>query len=353
MNDKITYRFSQILTIAFIVVLIVPGFIFIVQDFFGEQNILEIRLTQPKKIKHDIRNYYSEKFLFNSPFVNQYLKFKTDVLQENPIPFNVIKGQTGWYFLGNNYYNTLNDAFGNDSFSTNELTTIKNNLLSINSYLKSKHIAFYVVVVPNKNSIYKEHLPYKLKQKSTKLITLQHQLGNTDISFINLTEHLKSAKSQQQLYYKTDSHWNTFGAFIGYEKMMDHFQNKFSVEANIISDYKIETDFEIYGDLTRLLKINIPENSIYVKKINDNLSEDYTKPILRYSNGINDIKLLMFRDSFANNLIPFLNDTFGETLYLKDYTINENLIEKEKPNIIILQIAERKLRTLLNLKSPI
>jgi len=331
--------------------IIVPSLILLIQDIYCKQHILQIDFTNPKEVKSNIKRYYAKDFMSNSPFVNYYLQFKTDVLRENPIPHNVISGQNGWYFLGNNYLNTLNDAYGNDRFSYNELVAIENKLTTFHNYLKSKNIPLYIVIAPNKNNIYKEYLPYKLKQGETKLEQLQGHLQDSKISFINLTQYLKSSKPIHQLYYKTDSHWNTFGAFLAYQNIIAQMQSRFQIKSQKLSNYEVDDNFEIAGDLTRLLKINTPEKSIYIKKANDNLSEDYTKPYLRYTNPNNNLKLLMFRDSFANHLIPFFNDTFSETLYLKNYTFNKDLIDTEKPDVVVIEIVERDLRTLINLKN--
>lgn len=328
-----------------------PGLVLIITDVFNEQNILKTDFTKPKMVKGKIKQFYSKDFLFNSPFVNYYLHFKMEILKENPIPFNVVNGHNGWYFLGNNHQNTLNDTFGNDSFSIDELVLINNNLLTINNYFKSKNIKLYVVIPPNKNTVYREYLPYKLNKSQTKLEQLQSYLQDSEISFINLAEHLIPAKTKGALYFKTDTHWNTYGAFLGYEKIMEHIQENFQIESENILNYNIEYNFEQLGDLTRMLKINTLEKSIFIKKPNDDLSEDYTKPYLHYTNPNKDFKLLMFRDSFANHLIPFFNDTFGETVYFKDYTIKPNLIEQEKPDIVIIEIVERDLKMLLNIKS--
>ena len=45
--------------------------------------------------------------------------------------------------------------------------------------------------------------------------------------------------------------------------------------------------------------------------------------------------------------MQFIRDTFGETLFLWQYEFDEEIIDKEKPDIVIQIIAERNINTLL------
>ncbi|WP_431156905.1 DHHW family protein [Winogradskyella poriferorum] len=275
-------------------------------------------------------------------------------MKENAIPHSVIEGKDGWYYLGNYYSNTLNDHFGNDNFSNIELEKIKQNLLKLDSYFKSQNIKYCIVVPPNKNTIYPEYLPFQLNKKKTKLDVLKVYLKNSDIPFIDLTQTLKKHKDSIILYYKTDSHWNSYGAYLGYKKIMDHISNQIEINSLSLDDYILEKKHEKYGDLTSLLKLRIKEENI--RLVNEDLNSNYNKrdEFLSFINDKNNSsKLLMFRDSFANDLIPFFNDTFAETTYIKYYNIKEKVLKEKQPDFIIIEVVERDLRKLLKIKSPL
>ena len=54
-------------------------------------------------------------------------------------------------------------------------------------------------------------------------------------------------------------------------------------------------------------------------------------------------KLLMFRDSYANALIPFLSEHFRRAVYLWQYEIDPDLVAAEQPDIVIHEWAGRRL----------
>jgi hypothetical protein len=49
----------------------------------------------------------------------------------------------------------------------------------------------------------------------------------------------------------------------------------------------------------------------------------------------NDLKLLVFRDSFCTELIRYLSQTFGKSVFLWSSKMNKKIIEAEKPDIVI------------------
>lgn len=296
------------------------------------------------------KNYYEEHFGLKSSMINSYIDFKTRVLNENPIQNRVTKGQDGWYFLGNHYNSLINDYFGNASFTEDELQSIATKISEINTYLKSKNIKFYVVIPPNKSSVYSEKLPYQLTKSATRLEVLKlHLKKELDFEIIDLKSDLISHKVDGQLYYKTNTHWNDYGAYLGYQSVIKNLNRDFEIYETPISNYVFEEGF-IKGDITDMIKNDNLETTLYLlKKDSSNISLiKNTYNHLHFKNPSQPLKLIMFRDSFANNWVTFFNDSFGETMYLRNYKLNKQFIEKEQPHIVIFEIVERNLNVLLN-----
>jgi hypothetical protein len=51
----------------------------------------------------------------------------------------------------------------------------------------------------------------------------------------------------------------------------------------------------------------------------------------------------MFRDSFANALIPFLSESFERIVYVWHPDVNAHVVELERADVVIQEIAERSL----------
>ncbi|SFN44999.1 SGNH hydrolase-like domain-containing protein, acetyltransferase AlgX [Bizionia echini] len=336
-----------IFIIIFLLMLLTPNVVMFFNLETAENNenrvfkeVPEFNFNKPIHSVTQFKNYYTENFGLKTTLVNSYIHFKFEVLGETPLPNKVVKGLDDWYFLGNSYNNTLNNAFGNNPFNEEELEKISRRVSELRTYLKKQNIAFYIVVPPNKNSIYKEFLPFQLKKHESNLSVLKNYL-KTHINFeiIDLTESLLAKKNTNQLYLKTDSHWNDYGAFIGYQETMQVLNQDFNIPVVSLEDYDIQLNPVEQGDIIKMINLNIEEFAL-----------KFTKKIPT-SNGAQNEHLFMYYDSFSYAWMPFFNESFTTINYIKNYTIRKKEVESKKPTIIIFEIVERNIDLLLHKKS--
>ena len=68
-------------------------------------------------------------------------------------------------------------------------------------------------------------------------------------------------------------------------------------------------------------------------------------PLLTERPGPQLPRAVMFRDSFAECMIPFLSEHFRRILYihLEPEEFHYDLVEREKPDMVIQEMVERKL----------
>ena len=52
---------------------------------------------------------------------------------------------------------------------------------------------------------------------------------------------------------------------------------------------------------------------------------------------------VMFRDSFATWLIPLLSEHFRRIVYTWQYTLDQGIVERERPDVVIQEMVERVL----------
>jgi hypothetical protein len=69
------------------------------------------------------------------------------------------------------------------------------------------------------------------------------------------------------------------------------------------------------------------------------------------ASDVNKYRILMFRDSFGNAIIPFISNNFGYAYYSKEYPVTLNDIEKHNPDIVVQEIAQRNIPKLIE-KAP-
>ncbi len=172
---------------------------------------------------------------------------------------------------------------------------------------------------------------------------------NENIRTIDVVDTLMENKDKYQLYYKTDHHWTTYGAYLAYVKYCEDS----GLIANDISKYEVkEISHSFYG--TVYSKVNdtsvSPDNMVALNKksdltvtyqtgiTNSLYNESYLSTKDKYSyflNSINDIVtivnneitedensqyhgkvLVVVKDSYANCFIPFLTDYYEKIVVL-------------------------------------
>ena len=150
-----------------------------------------------------------EKLVFFNKMLNIFIN-KNDILLND----NAIQGKDGWLFFrldGNsadyNKANLLNDE---------QLESFKLDIKKTADWCAEQRIKCIFLICPNKHSVYQEFYPISRphgKSRADQLATVFNELG---VSYIFPRDYLISKKSEYDfpLYYETDTHWNSQGAYL-------------------------------------------------------------------------------------------------------------------------------------------
>lgn len=271
-----------------------------------------------------------------------------------------------FYVGANAYYNLYtgrngsNGVYsGSDGYLINDPVerenNIERNIKVFADFVNENNIDTTLMIVPSTGYVMDSKLP--LLHKNYLDDSLFAVINNTrgSMKLADLRESFKKAAAQgTQLYYKTDHHWTSKGAFLAYN---EYCMAK-GLQATTQGEYYIEIYDKFYGTTysTSALWLNPSENielwqsvrlgdvsveitedtsttssnSMFYKK---HLTEDDKYPVfldgnhaltrIKNSNAPQDKKLLVIKDSYAHCMVPFLTDNYGEILmvdlrYYKD-----------------------------------
>ncbi len=224
-------------------------------------------------------------------------------------------------------------------------------------------------IAPDKHSIYSKNFPnWAIKSNKITDVTIQSlkNLQHLGISTLFPYEDLIS-NSKDQLYFKTDTHWNKKGAEIAFFSIAKALNLELSNQSALVvpvgktkvlgdlkaivglpDNFKFEDVKYIYkfGDDSTVFW---SENGKTDKKIktSDARSRGYEpKFFARSFNPKAKIKKKVFLicDSFGTLLSPFLTYYFEEVYMTSNIKTSEILTEElmhAKPDIIIYEIIER------------
>ncbi len=305
--------------------------------------------------------------------------FAYDVLHRSLNEIQTIVGKDGFLFLGNHYAAIVDKTQGLYPYKQEDIDLWVDKLKAIELWYKAKDIQFIFVIAPNKSSIYPEKLPDSIVYKKGKTITddIVRAARKKSITLLDLRQRLQKSKGGEELYFRTDTHWNNKGASIGFEEAI-HFLNSQYGEEYKVPQYRLHSIRTGSGDLAGFLKIKeilspkhekdfafdfdtpaeVCHGNINLKALTTEVCKMTANPILNIfaqdqyminKNAVNPEKLLFIGDSFSTaNSKPY-NATFGtlwkfhhSRLYGKQLA---DFIEKNHPDIVIYQIVERDLYT--------
>ena len=288
--------------------------------------------------------YFAKSFAYRNKVVDTFSMLKSEMFSDETD--QVIVGKDGFLF----FKETTDDYMGKPTMTDDNISAAADFLFEMYTAASENGAEFLFVCAPNKNSIYPEMMPSRYIENTgnRNIDRLYSALDERGVPYIDLRPILTEAKSEQLIYHKRDTHWNTEGALIAAEAIAD----KLSLELDDFSAYVKSEVSDFSGDLDTLL---YPGK----KRYDDNTAYDFTGKFAytsAYSNSMDmkittrgggSGKLLMFRDSFANAIIPFFASSCKETLFDRSSPYNIDRHKSYNADYVIVEIAERYLNKLV------
>jgi len=301
------------------------------------------------------KNFSGRSILFSGISNLVYKTFNSSILQDK-----AFVGKDGWMFLGNKGGSVVDETIGLDILSETKLKKITDNLKKRDAWCKKRGIKYYVAIVPNKHSVYKEKLPYKVNVEYNRLDTLVNYINNnSSLKAVNLGSNFPDLKKHELLYYKTNSHWNKIGGYYGYQNLMNFLTDQgHKVNVLIREDYQWDTTYAYKEDLTKMLDLSVREERYIpvikkqagTKLITFKVPKKRREYKRRYLNKKGKSKALIFRDSYGGSMEGFLKHSFKELTLIWDYEFLKAEINEQEPDFVIHLIVERNIE-MLSLKN--
>ena len=187
---------------------------------------------------------------------------------------------------------------------------------------------------------------------------------DSEVTILDLRDELTAAKHHSPLlYFKMDTHWNQYGAFVAYQEICKTIQADEDFSDFVCKsedDYTVET-IPYEGDMVKLMPTNLeltepiprfipnfdsPVQASWVRGPHDRDREEWVTSYIPPNESPNPYTLVSFRDSFFMDVVPFLQEDFQETTFEWNFHYNQELIEYEDPDIVIVEVVERYLHAL-------
>jgi alginate O-acetyltransferase complex protein AlgJ len=307
-----------------------------------------------------LESWWNDNFGFRRALVRQYSRILL-ALGVSPTK-SIILGKAGWLFFADD--DALASYRALHPFTAGELEVWRQRMERRRDWLAGRGVRFLVVVAPSKETIYPEFMPDALNRvrPTTRMDQLAaHLRARSTVAVLDLRWPLREGKGQSVLYLRTDTHWNDRGALLVSQEIVGRLGEWFPrVRPLPGSAFEPVTHEGWSGDLVAMLSLerHLIEPRIELRPLRARLARpaavEAPPAEARRTVTATEIddptlpRAVMFHDSFGASLQPFLSEHFSRIVYSSgpaDWRRNfdPQLVERERPQLVIQEIAERLL----------
>jgi hypothetical protein len=304
--------------------------------------------------------YYNDQFGFRKRLIHWLALLKVKGLGITASP-GVILGDNGWLYLANDF--ALESYRATRPYTPRQLEGYERILECRRDWLAQRGIRYLVVILPHKDTVYPEFMPKaynKLNLRSRFDQLWDHMKTHSSVRIVDVREDMQRARTRELLYDLTDTHWNARGAYVGYVRIVEALSIWFPrMRVQPRSDFRDTATIGPGGDLALMLGLcaELPENRLGLEPLAPRRARQTNEvfPLLpgmapsraTFATERDDAELpkaVMFRDSFASNLIPFLSEHFARAVYVWTYNFDRGVVLRERPDVVIQELVERSLQ---------
>jgi len=290
--------------------------------------------------------------------------FNTARLAAGDRLFNLgIIGSDGWIFYSGEQ--SILDYEHRARLTQAELQHLQQELDRLDADLHQQSRILLVAIPPNKSTVYAQYMPREIPvfRAASRLDDfLAYMKAHGQAHILDLRSALITASQSEDVYYKTDTHWNDTGAYIAYSEIMQTLAADYPVlQPHPLADFR-RSYAEETRDLPRLMGMpQVMEGSWHLLPTLRSEGRTRSVPLserraLQFTINPNPAlpSLLIFHDSFYYvGLARFMEPHFSRITAVPntdDLGIwSTDWIETQRPDIVIIEVTERYLDTLLPL----
>lgn len=263
------------------------------------------------------------------------------------------------YTLGKRENNKI--VFGKDGylfekFDKVDSYRVKKNTEAVKGFTKKIDIPASVILAPNSYEVYKKKLP-----KGIELINQNKAINEiyNELNYSNNIYLLEEYKNidEEYLYYRTDHHWTSYGAYIAYkaylksigeipvdiykleEKKVENFYGSYFSKSKFHNAVKDTISYYDFPNIKMCIDDIVYDSMYDYEKIKESdkyslfLRGNSALTIIKNTSLKNNKKIIVIKDSFANSFVPFLTQNYEEIHIVDMRTFSSDICEYIENNM--------------------
>jgi alginate O-acetyltransferase complex protein AlgJ len=300
--------------------------------------------------------WFADRVGYRYPLIYVGTNFHIGLLHR-PLDRHIVFGREGWMYWTDDRDTTpatMADSRGKLRFTPIEVKRIDAQLRAAHDRFAACGIPSAVFIAPNKQSIYGEFLiNVDAGVPSTRLDALMEEISApAKDMIIDPRPTMRAAKRSHapvRLYNKTETHWNFLGAYYGYVAIIEKIAPMVKLahrELTSLDNYQITAEPYPGGDMaTRVLfspwRFADENVSLHPKLPIEGPGQvqiDQVHFIYRNPRGTG--RIVLFGDSFATYLVPFLAQHFAEVHRYVGEEFNGSVVARHRPDVVLFETLE-------------
>lgn len=301
-----------------------------------------------------------DRFGSRKGLLHGYRELMSVVFHESASP-DAFVGKSGWLYLTEN--DSLADMRGASTYTNAEISNAVEQINARGELLAVRQIRYSFVVFPDKHTIYPQFLRSGVYGgfARRRLSALDAALAQTGQPYyFDATAALRRAASGSpfRLYYKSDTHWNPWGAWLGFKAWQ-------AADGARLGWHPVEFRFgqfriphrSAHGDLARMSGYRPEDEDIYppsgagCAKLE---RWDAPKPIVKLAGTIpshlttsacgGDGNALVVHDSFMDSIARYVSANYSRTWYVWKYLDDPAFagsVRDLQPDSVLVERVER------------
>jgi alginate O-acetyltransferase complex protein AlgJ len=260
----------------------------------------------------------------------------------------VLFGQGGWLFLRHDSNDVIGQHTGRVKLGRRERRAWSHVLKQ--RVEKCGDAKWLCVVIPDKESVYPEHLPPEIRPSRRRPVhDFLDVSSQADAPVVYSLDCIEALKAEAELYPKTDTHWNHRGAYAAYRLVCRELSER-GIGVDAVGEDSISwSEEEFPGDLggkvyptqltSPMRRANLSEHR--ARLVFDNGIRNHGRVLIFERADSDGATCVVFGESFVENLLIFLKESFRRLVVVHTSMFVSEIVEEERPDVVLSFPLER------------
>ncbi len=313
-------------------------------------------------------SWYRDHFGFRKALYRWNSWLHVRVLRTSPIPDAVLVGKDGWLFQ----YDAHTDRAyrGIPLFTFEQLEQLRIALEYRQQQLAKEGIAFYMLLAPMSADLHPEFVPDRIRRISP--LTWNGQVADhfarySTVPVIEPSAALRAAKQHRPIYFRTDMHWNPYGAYFGYRELIGRiakdlprvstpwpleklsFKDTLDHEADLAEQLGLND--VLPRDLPRCVPTT-PRKASFTGFLPRPSFKAYDRPHVMAQADTTLPRLLMFHDSFGVYMRELMSEHFSHSVFIWTNGYSAEAVKEHAPDVVVQEFVEMFVPIMANDSPP-